>query len=232
VADLWLEAAPPFGSPEVAPVNGRPGGQTASNDQRALFLPRSISKRGSWEIVRALAGPGMPLTLWDVQRDPIATRALEQLMDRYDVVEDKSGLILTQKAGEMKLFLNDLDDLHQWDFVQNQNMAKENEQLRALSQKLYQQRQSWKHRALVAEATLLEAETSHNGGRENVRDLRYAALKRYLAKQFHPDFAPGNGIEKIVRNEIFKEIWSEIDRLDHQAVSTTCSATARSSSTV
>jgi hypothetical protein len=36
----------------------------------------------------------------------------------------------------------------------------------------------------------------------------------YLAKRFHPDYAPGQGIEKIVRNEIFKEIWNEIDRLD------------------
>ena len=174
----------------------------------------------------------MPLTLWDVQRDPIATRALEQLLDRYNVAEDKSGLILTQKAGDMKLFLSDLDDLHQWDFVQNQNMAKENEQLRALSQKLYQQRQSWKHRALVAEATVLEAETSNIDGRQNVSDLRYAALKRYLAKQFHPDFAPGTGIEKIVRNEIFKEIWSEVDRLDHPAVSAPCPAAAASSSAI
>jgi len=35
--------------------------------------------------------------------------------------------------------------------------------------------------------------------------VRYASLKRYLAKRFHPDYAPGQGIEKIVRNEIFKE---------------------------
>jgi hypothetical protein len=48
-----------------------------------------------------------------------------------------------------------------------------------------------------------------NGGRagcQNVRDLRYAALRRYLAKQFHSDYAQGQGIEKIVRNEVFKEI--------------------------
>ena len=51
-------------------------------------------------------------------------------------------------------------------------------------------------------------------GGENVSDVRYASLKRYLAKRFHPDYAPGQGIEKIVRNEIFKEIWNEIDRLD------------------
>jgi hypothetical protein len=48
-------------------------------------------------------------------------------------------------------------------------------------------------------------------------------LKRYLAKQFHPDYATGQGIEKIVRNEIFKEIWREIDRLDHP-VPAPCSA--------
>jgi hypothetical protein len=41
------------------------------------------------------------------------------------------------------------------------------------------------------------------------------------------DYAPGQGIEKIVRNEIFKEIWNEIDRLD-QGVSATRGATARS----
>ena len=27
-----------------------------------------------------------------------------------------------------------------------------------------------------------------------------AALKRYLAKRFHPDYAPGEGIEKVVRS--------------------------------
>src|SRR5436190_6504579 len=158
----------------------------------------------------------MPLTLYDVRRDPIANRALEQLTRRYRVAEHKSGLVLTQKTGDMKLFLYDLDDLHQWDFVQNQNLARENEQLRALSEKLHQQRESWKHRALVAEATLLEAETRNRNGHRNVSDIRYAALRRYLAKQFHPDYAPGNGIEKAVRNEIFKEIWSEVDRLEHR----------------
>jgi hypothetical protein len=59
--------------------------------------------------------------------------------------------------------------------------------------------------------------------------LRYVSLKRYLAKRFHPDYAPGQGIEKTVRNEIFKEIWSEIDRID-QGISVPRSATGRSSS--
>jgi hypothetical protein len=166
----------------------------------------------------------MALRLCDVQCDPIADRALKELAHRYIVAEETARLVLTEKAGNMKLFLNDLDDLHQWAFSHHQEMVKENELLR-------QQRESWKVRALMAEAELLEAtaKTSNNGGGHNVGDLRYGALKRYLAKRFHPDYAQGQGIEKIIRNEIFKEIWGEIDRLD-RGVSATHSATARSSS--
>ena len=164
----------------------------------------------------------MALSLRDVRRDPIANRALNELMHHYTVAQEKGRLVLTKKTGEMKLFLNDLDDLHQWDFSHHQEIVKKNELLR-------QQRESWKVRALMAEAESLEAtaKTSNNGGCQNVSDLRYASLKRYLAKQFHPDYAPGQGIEKLVRNEIFKEIWNEIDRLD-QGVSATPGATARS----
>src|SRR6267154_1780364 len=67
----------------------------------------------------------MALSLCDVQRDPIANRALEELMHHYTVAEEKSGLALTKKAGNMKLFFYDLDDLHQWDFLHNQEMVKE-----------------------------------------------------------------------------------------------------------
>jgi hypothetical protein len=172
----------------------------------------------------------MALRLCDVERDTIANRTLNELMHHYSVAEEKDRLVLTKNTGDMTLFLNDLDDLHQLDFVQNQLMVKEIERLRVLSTRSEQQRESWKVRALMAEAQLRKAtaETDNNGGRQNVTDVRYASLKRYLAKQFHPDYAPGRGIEKIVRNEIFKEIWNEIDRLD-QGVSATRSATAQSS---
>jgi hypothetical protein len=79
---------------------------------------------------------------------------------RAAVAEEKSGLVLTKKAGNMKLFLNDLDDLHQWDFIQNQKMVKENERLRVFSRMLHEQWESWKHRALVAEAKLVDAKAS------------------------------------------------------------------------
>jgi hypothetical protein len=173
----------------------------------------------------------MALSLRDIRCDPIADRALKELMHRYTVAEEMSRLVLTEKAGNMRLFLNDLDDLHQWDFGHNQEMVKENERLRALSITMEQQRESWKVRALMAEAALLEAtaKTSTNDGCQKVTDVRYASLKRYLAKRFHPDHAPGQGIEKIVRDEIFKEIWNEIERLD-QGVSAARFAAARSPS--
>src|SRR6516162_10431371 len=109
--------------------------------------------------LRSLNGGCMALRLCDVQCDPIADRALKELTHRYIVAEEKARLVLTEKAGNMKLFLNDLDDLHQWDFSHHQEVVKENELLR-------QQRESWKVRALMAEAESLEAtaKTSNNGG--------------------------------------------------------------------
>ena len=116
------------------------------------------------------------------------------------------------------------------DFARNQQMVREIERLRERLSTSDKQRESWKVRALMAEAQLLEAtaKTSNRGGSQKVSDLRYASLKRYLAKRFHPDYAPGQGIEKIVRNEIFKEIWHEIERLD-RGVSATRFAAAQSS---
>ena len=168
----------------------------------------------------------MALSLRDVRCDPIATRALNELMHYYTVAQEKSRLVLTKKTGDMKLFLNDLDDLHQLDFAHHQQMVREIERLRVRSTTIDQQRESWKVRALMAEAQLFEAtaKTSTNGGSQKVSDLRYASLKRYLAKRFHPDCALGQGFEKTVRNDIFKEIWNEIGRLDQGP------ATARSSS--
>jgi hypothetical protein len=173
----------------------------------------------------------MALSLRDVQRDAITNRALNELMRHYTVAEEKSRLVLTKTAGDMKLFLYELDDLLQLDFVQNQQMMREIERLRERSSTIDQQRESWKVRALMAEAALLEAnaKTSDHGDCQKVSDLRYASLKRYLAKRFHPDYAPGEGIEKIIRTEVFKEIWNEVDRLD-QGASAARFATAPSSS--
>jgi hypothetical protein len=90
----------------------------------------------------------MAVSLRDIQCDPIADRALKHLMQYYTLVEEKGRLVLTKKTGGMKLFLYDLDDLHQFDFVHNQQMVREIEQLHLRLSTIDQQRESWKVRAL------------------------------------------------------------------------------------
>jgi len=176
-------------------------------------------------------GGRVALTLRDVRCDPIANRVLDLLMQEYTVAGEKSGLVLTKNTGDLKLFINELDDLRQVDFIHNRAMVRHIERLRTQLTASNEHRERWKVRALMAEALALEAtaKISNNGGRGNVVDTRYAALKRFLAKRFHPDYAPGGGIEKIVRNEIFKEIWNEIERLEDD-VSASRFATAASRS--
>jgi hypothetical protein len=82
--------------------------------------------------------------------------------------------------------------------------------LQGIRKEIGDQREQWRQRAMLAEAKLNGSdETERDGG-----DGRYQVLRRFLAKQFHPDHAPGSGIEKVMRGEIFKEIWTEISRID------------------
>jgi hypothetical protein len=83
-------------------------------------------------------------------------------------------------------------------------------QLQTTRAEVVEQREHWKRRATRAEEKL---NTGDAAGSDGI-DVRYPALRRFLAKRFHPDQAPGDGTEKIIRNEIFKEIWVEIVRID------------------
>jgi hypothetical protein len=86
--------------------------------------------------------------------------------------------------------------------------VKEIERLRLLLTTTNQRLESWKARALMAEAQFLEATAksgNNGGGAENVSDVRYASLKRYLAKRFHPDYAPGQGIERLFETRSSKK---------------------------
>src|SRR5262249_3351420 len=151
-----------------------------------------------------------------VRCDPIANRALEALMQDYTVAEEESCLVLTKKTGDMKLFLNELDDLHQWEFVHNRAMAQEIDRLRLLLTTVNQHRESWKIRALRGGAPSLDAtaNTGGNRGLKNVTAVGYVSPNRFLEKHSPPVFAPGEGLEKIVPNEILKKIGNEIGRLD------------------
>ena len=73
------------------------------------------------------------------------------------------------------------------------------------------QREEWKSRSLAAEE-LLEAERN----RCSKGNDRFDMLRRLVAKELHPDFCKGGHLEKLMRQECFKKLWPEIERLAAQ----------------
>ena len=43
-------------------------------------------------------------------------------------------------------------------------------------------------------------------------DDRFDMLRR-IAKELHPDFSTGGGLDKLLRAECFKKLWPEIERI-------------------
>ena len=78
------------------------------------------------------------------------------------------------------------------------------------------QREEWKARALVAEQKATDL-TAQLANRRAMRDDRFDALRRLVARELHPDFCDNDGIEKLIRAEFFKRLWPEIERLVERA---------------
>jgi hypothetical protein len=190
------------------------------------------------------------LTLRDVTNHPEGATALEELRKAYDVREVASGLQLTQRDADLRLYFYEVDDVL-GAARRNAQRDREHEavngsaqgasakrygpediisggadlsgarraiaqleeqiiQLRMTSKTVGEQREKWKLRALLAEEKLSQM----NDAASDPSDQRYGALRRFLAKRFHPDHAPGTGMEKMIRGELFKEIWGEVGRIE------------------
>jgi hypothetical protein len=78
--------------------------------------------------------------------------------------------------------------------------------LKALCQALVIERDAWKARAQIRE-TAAAAEPSGS-------DEKYRALKKFIAREFHPDNVRADGIERLVRTEVFKTIWAHIEEIE------------------
>lgn len=80
--------------------------------------------------------------------------------------------------------------------------------LREVGKAIIAQREEWKTRALASEEfanDLLDSSSEH--------DERFDMLRRLVAKELHPDFCDGSQLEKMVRAELFKRLWPEIERI-------------------
>ena len=74
-----------------------------------------------------------------------------------------------------------------------------------------EQRQQWKERALAAEEQMATERDRQASGQD-----RFDALRRIVVKELHPDACNGDQLEKIMRQECFKKLWPEIERLADQ----------------
>jgi hypothetical protein len=83
--------------------------------------------------------------------------------------------------------------------------------LQAAGKTVIAQREEWRTRALAAEK-IQESDCD----RRTDGDNRFDALRRLVAKELHPDFCTGGHLEKLMRQEYFKKLWPEIERLAEQ----------------
>ena len=81
----------------------------------------------------------------------------------------------------------------------------EAERLRRRGKEAVFQRDKAEARAIAAEAKIADVSPG--------RDRRFDELRRVLARELHPDHAEADGIEKLVRAEIFKTLWPQIERI-------------------
>jgi hypothetical protein len=78
--------------------------------------------------------------------------------------------------------------------------------LQALCRALVIERDAWKAKA--------EARTTGGDGEPADNAEKYRALKKFIAREFHPDQVRADGIERLVRTEVFKTIWAHIEALE------------------
>jgi hypothetical protein len=75
----------------------------------------------------------------------------------------------------------------------------------------------------IAELEAIVREYEKDIPRASVQDYdvgAFAEVKKAFAKFYHPNALTCDGIEKMVRSEIFKEFWSEIQRIERKQKST------------
>ncbi|CAH2606299.1 conserved protein of unknown function (plasmid) [Rhodovastum atsumiense] len=74
----------------------------------------------------------------------------------------------------------------------------------------------WKERAKALATRVCELESAHA---ESIKTdsgdrSQYRRLRSLIATEFHPDHIKVEGIEKIVRTEIFKAIWPKVQDIE------------------
>jgi hypothetical protein len=73
----------------------------------------------------------------------------------------------------------------------------------------------WKQRAFAAEAHVIDVSKGRSGA--PATDHRFRQLRALLAKELHPDHVKTEGIESLVRAELFKALWPHVEEIERLA---------------
>ena len=79
------------------------------------------------------------------------------------------------------------------------------------------ERDEWERRARVAEQEVEGLRTAAVAGpaaAAKAGDPKYAVLRRFIARELHPDSAPASDEVRAAKSELFKLVWAEIAKLD------------------
>ncbi len=84
------------------------------------------------------------------------------------------------------------------------------QKLRDACRLLIAEREAWKRRALAAEARMLTEEA------DEMDRQRFDALRRVLARELHPDYAPADRGDISLREALFKSIWPKVEQIERK----------------
>ena len=110
------------------------------------------------------------------------------------------------KDSDQKILMEKLREAARVLMAERENMQK----LRDACRLLIAERESWKRRALAAEGRMLTEEA------EDMDRHRFDALRRLLARELHPDYAPSDSGDLNLREALFKSIWPKVEQIDRR----------------
>jgi hypothetical protein len=90
--------------------------------------------------------------------------------------------------------------------------------IHALEQRLTKataEAESWKRRAVAAETRANDLAAAQPA--QLAPDHRFRQLRALLARELHPDHTKADGIERIIRSELFKSLWPEVEKIEQTA---------------
>lgn len=90
------------------------------------------------------------------------------------------------------------------------------EPLTVEQQSLRRERDQWKREAEVLAARVHELEAARGDPKPTDGEdaSRFRRLRALIATEFHPDHVKAEGMEKIIRAEIFKVLWPKVQEID------------------